>query len=36
MESSIAHPLQALTDLVTIKENSRVNKPKVLLTWAPH
>ena len=36
MESSIAHPLQALTDLVTIKENSLVNKPKVLLTWAPH
>tara|TARA_A100000164_G_scaffold128702_1_gene114106 strand:- start:738 stop:1265 length:528 start_codon:yes stop_codon:yes gene_type:complete len=36
MESSIAHPLQALTDLVTIKENSKVNKPKVLLTWAPH
>ena len=36
MESSIAHPLQALTDLVTIRENSRVNKPKVLLTWAPH
>ena len=36
MESSIAHPLQALTDLVTIKENFGVNKPKVLLTWAPH
>ena len=36
MESSIAHPLQALTDLVTIKENSKVKKPKVLLTWAPH
>ena len=36
MESYIAHPLQALTDLVTIKENSLVNKPKVLLTWAPH
>ncbi len=36
MESSIAHPLQALTDIVTIKENSVVDLPKVLLTWAPH
>ena len=36
MESSIAHPLQALTDIVTIKENSEVDLPKVLLTWAPH
>ncbi len=36
MESSIAHPLQALTDLVTIKENLNLSKPKILLTWAPH
>ena len=36
MESSIAHPLQALTDLVTIKENSNLSEPKILLTWAPH
>tara|TARA_A100000164_G_C21911409_1_gene775808 strand:- start:416 stop:1369 length:954 start_codon:yes stop_codon:yes gene_type:complete len=36
MESSTAHPLQALSDIVTIKETSIKKRPKVLLTWAPH
>ena len=36
MESATAHPLQALADAVTIIENKKREKPKVLLTWAPH
>jgi N-succinyl-L-ornithine transcarbamylase len=36
MESATAHPLQALADAVTIKEQSKIKKPKVVLTWAPH
>ncbi|MEL7005473.1 MAG: acetylornithine carbamoyltransferase, partial [Bacteroidota bacterium] len=34
-ESATRHPLQSLADLVTIKE-SKIIKPKVVLTWAPH
>lgn len=36
MESATAHPLQALADAVTLKEQSLPKKPKVVLTWAPH
>ena len=36
MESATAHPLQALADAITIIENKKKEKPKVLLTWAPH
>ena len=36
MESATAHPLQALTDAITITEHKIVNKPKVVLSWAPH
>ena len=36
MESATAHPLQALADAITIIENKKREKPKVLLTWAPH
>lgn len=42
MESSTLHPLQSLTDIITIKESmiqSNFNirkKPKIVLTWAPH
>ncbi|MFB9056404.1 N-acetylornithine carbamoyltransferase [Mariniflexile ostreae] len=36
MESATGHPLQALTDAITISEYSKVAKPKVVLTWAPH
>ncbi len=36
MESSTGHPLQALTDAITISENATKKKPKVVLSWAPH
>jgi len=36
MESATAHPLQALTDAITIKENKHSNPAKVVLSWAPH
>ena len=36
MESSIGHPLQALTDAITIDEQKTKAKPKVVLSWAPH
>ena len=36
MESSVSHPLQGLTDAITIAENSNKKKPKVVLSWAPH
>jgi N-succinyl-L-ornithine transcarbamylase len=36
MESATGHPLQGLTDALTIAEFSKVAKPKVVLTWAPH
>ena len=40
LESATLHPLQSLTDIITITENLQANpgikKPKVVLTWAPH
>jgi N-succinyl-L-ornithine transcarbamylase len=37
LESGTRHPLQSLTDLITITENAPPNRrPKVVLTWAPH
>ena len=36
MESSAGHPLQGLTDAITISENATKKKPKVVLSWAPH
>jgi N-succinyl-L-ornithine transcarbamylase len=40
LESATLHPLQSLTDIITIKENSKLktqnSKLKVVLTWAPH
>ena len=42
LESATLHPLQSLTDIVTIKEElqkrpARANKkPKIVLSWAPH
>jgi len=36
MESSTAHPLQALADAITIDELKANKKPKVVLSWAPH
>ncbi|MBP3942010.1 acetylornithine carbamoyltransferase [Sphingobacteriaceae bacterium WQ 2009] len=37
LESATRHPLQSLTDIITITENwSKPGKPKVVLAWAPH
>jgi N-succinyl-L-ornithine transcarbamylase len=42
LESSTLHPLQSLTDVITIQESINENialagrKPKIVLTWAPH
>lgn len=36
MESATVHPLQAFADLITIEEHKRTERPKVVLTWAPH
>ncbi|MEN9598862.1 MAG: hypothetical protein RL596_1173 [Bacteroidota bacterium] len=45
LESATLHPLQSLTDIITIQERiqspnfklqSGVSKPKIVLTWAPH
>ncbi|SFZ90937.1 N-succinyl-L-ornithine transcarbamylase [Flaviramulus basaltis] len=36
MESATGHPLQGLTDAITISEQANVSKPKVVLSWAPH
>jgi len=36
LESATRHPCQSLADLITIEELKKVEKPKVVLTWAPH
>jgi N-succinyl-L-ornithine transcarbamylase len=40
LESATLHPLQSLTDIITIQESiaesQLIKKPKVVLTWAPH
>jgi len=37
LESATLHPLQSLTDILTIKETfTATRKPKIVLTWAPH
>ena len=37
LESATLHPLQSLTDVITISETFKERrKPKVVLTWAPH
>jgi len=36
LESATLHPLQSLADLITISELKIIEKPKVVLTWAPH
>jgi N-succinyl-L-ornithine transcarbamylase len=42
LESATLHPLQSLTDIITIQESMELTgsfkhkKPKVVLTWAPH
>lgn len=36
MESATVHPLQSLTDVMTISEYQQTTRPKVVMTWAPH
>lgn len=36
LESGTLHPLQSLADLLTIEELKKKDRPKVVLTWAPH
>mgnify|MGYP001121880988 CR=1 FL=1 len=36
MEGATRHPLQSYADLLTIEEHKKQEKPKVVLTWAPH
>ena len=36
MEAATGPPLQAFADLITINEYKRNQRPKVVLTWAPH
>jgi N-succinyl-L-ornithine transcarbamylase len=40
LESATLHPLQSLTDIVTITEcmqrTPKIIRPKIVLTWAPH
>jgi N-succinyl-L-ornithine transcarbamylase len=40
LESSTLHPLQSLTDIITIKEDAALHNKnkqlKIVLTWAPH
>ena len=36
LESATRHPLQSLTDLMTIQEYQTTKRPKVVLSWAPH
>jgi N-succinyl-L-ornithine transcarbamylase len=37
LESATLHPLQSLTDIITITETFQgKRKPKIVLTWAPH
>jgi N-succinyl-L-ornithine transcarbamylase len=40
LESATLHPLQSLTDIITINEvlqtTRKKSRPKIVLTWAPH
>lgn len=36
MEAATGHPLQSFADLITIEEYKKKDRPKVVLTWAPH
>lgn len=36
MEAATGHPLQAFADLITIEQYKKTDRPKVVLTWAPH
>jgi Ornithine carbamoyltransferase len=36
LESATVHPCQAFADLITIEEYKKKDRPKVVLSWAPH
>jgi N-succinyl-L-ornithine transcarbamylase len=36
MEAATRHPLQSYADLITIEEYKKTERPKIVLTWAPH
>ncbi len=36
MEAATRHPLQSFADLITIEEYKKSQRPKVVMTWAPH
>lgn len=36
LESATVHPCQAFADLITIDEYRKKDRPKVVLSWAPH
>ena len=36
MEAATRHPLQSFADLISIEEFKKTDRPKVVLTWAPH
>lgn len=36
MEAATRHPLQSFADLITIEEFKTKQRPKVVMTWAPH
>lgn len=36
MEAATRHPLQSYADLITIEEYKKKDKPKVVMSWAPH
>ena len=36
MEAATRHPLQTFADLITIEQYRRKERPKVVMTWAPH
>ena len=36
MEAATRHPLQTFADMITIEEFKKTDKPKIVMTWAPH
>jgi N-succinyl-L-ornithine transcarbamylase len=36
MEAATGHPLQSFADWITIEEHKTVERPKVVMSWAPH
>ena len=36
MEAATRHPLQTFADMITIEEYKKTEKPKIVMTWAPH